>query len=112
MISTNQGQGSTSVEMEMGTLRQSEAVSTVDVDGTGPSLKNEEMCLPTPEEEKEDVIPDGGYGWVNVGCIVAQFSVTWGEHRFSAITYNNHPGHLRRCTQEVRADGSDRPLRE
>lgn len=31
------------------------------------------------EESKVDIIPNGGYGWVNVGCIFAQNSVTWGE---------------------------------
>ena len=31
-----------------------------------------------PEEEIKDVVPNGGYGWVNVGCIVLQNSVTWG----------------------------------
>jgi hypothetical protein len=30
------------------------------------------------EEEIKDVVPNGGYGWVNVGCVVLQNSVTWG----------------------------------
>ena len=88
MFSPNQGRGDSSAEMEMGTLRQGEAASTLDVDGAGPSVKNEEMSLPRPEEEEKDVIPDGGYGWVNVGCIVAQNSVTWGEHSLVDITLN------------------------
>jgi hypothetical protein len=29
-------------------------------------------------EEIKDVVPNGGYGWVNVGCVVLQNSVTWG----------------------------------
>jgi hypothetical protein len=31
------------------------------------------------ESDKPDIIPNGGYGWVNVGCVVAQNSVSWGE---------------------------------
>jgi hypothetical protein len=31
------------------------------------------------EEEIKDVVPNGGYGWVNVGCVVLQNSVTWGR---------------------------------
>lgn len=57
------------------------------------------------EEAKPDVIPDGGYGWVNVGCLVAQNSVTWG--RFGApigsvggsrelIPDTRHKHHVRR----------------
>jgi len=30
------------------------------------------------EEEVEDVVPNGGYGWVNVGCVILQNSATWG----------------------------------
>ena len=30
------------------------------------------------EEEIKDVVPNGGYGWVNVGCVVLQNSATWG----------------------------------
>jgi len=30
------------------------------------------------EEELKDVVPNGGYGWINVGCVVLQNSVTWG----------------------------------
>jgi hypothetical protein len=33
----------------------------------------------SPNGNIEDVIPNGGYGWVNVGCVVLQNSVTWGE---------------------------------
>jgi hypothetical protein len=33
----------------------------------------------SPNGDIEDVIPNGGYGWVNVGCVVLQNSVTWGE---------------------------------
>jgi hypothetical protein len=29
-------------------------------------------------EEIKDVVPNGGYGWVNVGCVVLQNSATWG----------------------------------
>ena len=32
------------------------------------------------EEETKDVVPNGGYGWVNVGCVVLQNSVTWGRY--------------------------------
>ena len=35
------------------------------------------------DEDVKDVIPNGGYGWVNVGCVVLQNSVTWGEFRFT-----------------------------
>jgi len=31
------------------------------------------------DEEFKDVVPNGGYGWVNVGCVVLQNSVTWGK---------------------------------
>ena len=31
------------------------------------------------EEEIKDVVPNGGYGWINVGCVVLQNSVTWGR---------------------------------
>ena len=31
------------------------------------------------EEDFKDVVPNGGYGWVNVGCVVLQNSVTWGR---------------------------------
>lgn len=34
------------------------------------------------EEEIVDVVPNGGYGWVNVGCVVLQNSVTWGRSNF------------------------------
>jgi len=30
------------------------------------------------EEEVRDIVPNGGYGWVNVGCVVLQNSATWG----------------------------------
>ena len=73
--------------VEMETLRPSENDQTVDGPGPGlglgSELKNgqgdEGISVPI-QEEKEDVIPDGGYGWVNVRCIVAQNSVTWGEY--------------------------------
>jgi hypothetical protein len=35
------------------------------------------------EEETKDVVPNGGYGWVNVGCVVLQNSVTWGTSNYS-----------------------------
>jgi len=47
-------------------------------EGDGPAAGSD--CL---EEEVKDVIPNGGYGWVNVGCVVLQNSVTWGEFRFT-----------------------------
>lgn len=33
------------------------------------------------EEHEEDTTPDGGYGWVIVGCMMWQNAVTWGECR-------------------------------
>lgn len=66
----------------MDTLRESENVSTVDCVDPGVPKQQERTGSPVTGE-KEDVVPEGGYGWVNVGCIVAQNSVTWGE--FDAI---------------------------
>jgi hypothetical protein len=34
---------------------------------------------PTETGTQKDVIPDGGYGWVIVGAILASNAVTWGE---------------------------------
>jgi hypothetical protein len=38
------------------------------------------------EEETTDVVPNGGYGWVNVGCVVLQNSVTWGTSTYSCCS--------------------------
>lgn len=42
------------------------------------TLEAGEALAATPVE-KVDIIPNGGYGWVNVACLFAQNSVTWGE---------------------------------
>lgn len=33
----------------------------------------------------EDVIPNGGYGWVNVFCFAAQNAVTWGTSYYQIV---------------------------
>jgi hypothetical protein len=43
------------------------------------------------EEEDKDVIPNGGYGWVNVACVVVQNSVTWGMSLVYSISFSVLP---------------------
>lgn len=85
----------------METLRESENASTVKGEDDRPSLKDVEVQPDIPVGEgKEDVIPDGGYGWVNVGCIVAQNSVTWGKYpclgilHSQSLPYTPHKSHV------------------
>ncbi|WRT67573.1 uncharacterized protein IL334_004545 [Kwoniella shivajii] len=40
--------------------------------------QGEEGSAQPPKDGDEDDIPDGGYGWVIVGCLIAMNAVTWG----------------------------------
>jgi hypothetical protein len=65
-----------SYELKSGRLDQVGAARTTST--ADPESIQSEIGIQPDEGEKPDVIPNGGYGWVNVGCVVAQNSVTWG----------------------------------
>jgi hypothetical protein len=54
-----------------------------DTSTNAPAEKNVEGATIQGDHEQgsdeKDIIPNGGYGWVNVGCVVVQNSVTWGR---------------------------------
>jgi hypothetical protein len=35
--------------------------------------------------DADEPLPEGGYGWVIVGCLIAMNASTWGEHRVSCL---------------------------
>jgi len=46
---------------------------------TGHTNPNSESQIPvTPTDPVSDVLPEGGYGWVIVGCQIGVNAVTWG----------------------------------
>jgi hypothetical protein len=65
-----------SYELKSGPLDHDGAARTTST--ADPESIQSEIGIQPDEGEKPDVIPNGGYGWVNVGCVVAQNSVTWG----------------------------------
>ena len=38
-----------------------------------------ESSVPGVEDSADDPLPEGGYGWVIVGCLIAMNASTWGE---------------------------------
>jgi hypothetical protein len=65
-----------------------------DLESSVPTTDGRETSLELggeAEEEDKDVIPNGGYGWVNVACVVVQNSVTWGMSLLYSISSRFSP---------------------
>ncbi|WWC70542.1 uncharacterized protein I206_104493 [Kwoniella pini CBS 10737] len=66
---------------------ETEATSSENTTAPQPQISSDQAVQPTkteniengaPATPEEDVIPEGGYGWVVVGCIAALNATTWG----------------------------------
>jgi hypothetical protein len=60
-------------------LHQDGEAREKDLEQSGGAISSPSPSALDAESDKPDIIPNGGYGWVNVGCVVAQNSVSWGE---------------------------------